>query len=61
MISNRVKRHSVKSKSVMADNNLEVTYEIRLKDNDAEFINQVKDMNSVHSAIMLSYDGNFTA
>jgi hypothetical protein len=56
-----VKKHSVKSKSVMADNNLEVTYEIRLKDNNAEFINQVKDMNSVHSAIMLSYDGNFTA
>lgn len=61
MISNKVKKHSIKSKSVIADNNLEVTYEIRLRNNNAEFINQVKDMNSVHSAIMLSYDGNFTA
>lgn len=60
-ISSKVKKHSIKSKSVMPGNNLEVTYEIRLKDNNTEFINQVKDMDSVHSAIMLSYDGNFTA
>ena len=61
LVSGKVKKHSIKSKSVMPDNNNEVTYEIRLKDNDTEFINQVKDMDSVQSAIMLSYDGNFTA
>ena len=61
LVSAKVKKHSVKSKSVMPDNNLEVTYEIRLKGNNTDFVNQVKGLNSVHSAVMLSYDGNFTA
>ena len=42
-------------------NDFEVTYEIRVKENDIRFINNISSMEGVKSAIMLSYDGNFTA
>lgn len=61
VLSKQSKKYTIKSKSIMPDNNLEVTYEIRLKENDTEFINLIKEINSVRSAVMLSYDGNFTA
>ena len=60
-ISEATKKFSVKSKSVMPGNDYEVTYEIRVKDNDSSFINAISKLNGVESAIMLSYDGNFTA
>ncbi|WP_121610456.1 DUF4956 domain-containing protein [Mesobacillus foraminis] len=61
VISGHVKKHSLKSKSVMPGNDYEVTYEIRVKENDMSFINHISGMEGVRSAIMLSYDGNFTA
>jgi uncharacterized membrane protein YhiD involved in acid resistance len=61
VISGHAKKHSLKSKSVMPGNDFEVTYEIRVKENDMSFINNISSMEGVKSAIMLSYDGNFTA
>jgi hypothetical protein len=61
VISENVKKHSIKSKSVMPGNDYEVTYEIRVKENDMSFINNISEIEGVKSAIMLSYDGNFTA
>ena len=61
VISGHVKKHSLKSKSVMPGNDFEVTYEIRVKENDLSFINNISAIEGVKSAIMLSYDGNFTA
>lgn len=60
-LSEATKKFSVKSKSIMPGNDYEVTYEIRVKDNDSSFINTISKLNGVQSAIMLSYDGNFTA
>lgn len=60
-LSEATKKFSVKSKSIMPGNDYEVTYEVRVKDNDASFINSISKLNGVQSAIMLSYDGNFTA
>lgn len=45
----------------MPGNDFEVTYEIRVKENDMSFINHISSMDGVKSAIMLSYDDNFTA
>lgn len=45
----------------MPGNDFEVTYEIRVKENDMSFINNISNIEGVKSAIMLSYDGNFTA
>jgi ABC-type Fe3+ transport system permease subunit len=61
VISGLSKKHSLKSKSVMPGNDFEVTYEIRVKENDMSFINNISSLDGVKSAIMLSYDGNFTA
>jgi uncharacterized membrane protein YhiD involved in acid resistance len=61
VISGHAKKHSLKSKSVMPGNDFEVTYEIRVKENDMSFINNISSLEGVKSAIMLSYDGNFTA
>lgn len=61
VISGYAKKHSLKSKSVMPGNDFEVTCEIRVKENDMSFINNISSMECVKSAIMLSYDGNFTA
>lgn len=61
VISAHSKKHSLKSKSVMPGNDYEVTYEIRVKENNMSFINNISNLDGVKSAIMLSYDGNFTA
>ncbi len=61
LISMQSKRHTVKSKSVSVEGSLEMTYEIRLKGNNTDFVQQITGMDGVKSAIMLSYDGNFTA
>ncbi|WP_400244344.1 DUF4956 domain-containing protein [Niallia sp. JL1B1071] len=60
-ISNHAKKFSIKSKSIMPGNDFEVTYEIRVKENNSTFINSISKLDGVKSAIMLSYDGNFTA
>jgi uncharacterized membrane protein YhiD involved in acid resistance len=61
MVAESSQKHTVKSKSVMPGDDFEMTYEIRVKDSDLEFINNISEMESVKSAVMLSYDGNFTA
>ncbi|WP_318502894.1 DUF4956 domain-containing protein [Bacillus sp. T3] len=61
IISGHSKKHSIKSKSIMPGNDYEITYEIRVKEGETNFINSISSLNGVKSAIMLSYDGNFTA
>lgn len=61
IVSKSATKHAVKSKSSMPNHELEVTYEVRVKETDTSFINDITEMESVKSAIMLSYDGNFTA
>ncbi|MEK4094320.1 DUF4956 domain-containing protein [Viridibacillus sp. FSL H8-0110] len=61
VISSQSKKHALKSKSVMPGEELEVTYEIRVKENDSKFMNDLTAIQGVKSAVMLSYDGNFTA
>ena len=55
------KKYLLKSTSIVTDNEMEVTYEVRLKGNEAKLVSDIHKLNGVQSAIMLSYDGNFTA
>jgi uncharacterized membrane protein YhiD involved in acid resistance len=41
VFSGHAKKHSLKSKSVMPGNDFEFTYEIRFKENDMSFINNI--------------------
>ncbi|OAH57099.1 MULTISPECIES: hypothetical protein [Bacillaceae] len=61
IISASVKKHFVKFKSVINGCDYEITYEVRIKETDMNFITNISDMTGVKSAITLSYDGNFTA
>ncbi|MCM3164212.1 DUF4956 domain-containing protein [Metabacillus litoralis] len=61
VVAESSQKHTIKSKSVMPGDDFEITYEIRVKESDLGFINNISDMESVKSAVMLSYDGNFTA
>lgn len=38
---------------------IEVNYEIRLKKDNTDFVNQVANMNQVESAVMVSYNGDY--
>jgi uncharacterized membrane protein YhiD involved in acid resistance len=61
IISQQSKKHSLKSKSVINGEQTEVTYEVRVKTNQTDFLSELSKLEGVSSAIMLSYDGNFTA
>ncbi|QCR31071.1 DUF4956 domain-containing protein [Lysinibacillus sp. SGAir0095] len=61
IVAGHVTKHTVKSRSVVHSNNFEITYEVRIKDDNTSFLNSISDINGVQSAVMLSYDGNFTA
>lgn len=55
------KKYALKSKSIIQDYEIETTYEIRVKQNDAKVMDTITKVPGVKSAVMLSYDGNFTA
>ena len=53
-----LRRCVVKSKTVRLDE-MELTMEIRLLDEDSEFINQLSQMDGVDSAVLVSYNGDY--
>lgn len=61
IIATQTKKFALKSKSIMQADEIETTYEIRIKQNDAKLMEHLTKVPGVKSAIMLSYDGNFTA
>lgn len=61
IVARHAKKHTIKSKSVLPGNHYEVTYEVRVKDDDMGFLTNLSNMKGVQSAVMISYDGNFTA
>lgn len=61
IIAAQSKKFSLKSKSIMSDVEIETTYEIRVKQNDTKLMDNLTKVPGVKSAVMLSYDGNFTA
>ncbi len=57
-IASKVKRMSLKSKSVSAGC-IELNYEIRLKDADTDFINTLAELPGVSHTVMVSYNGDY--
>ena len=51
-------RCSVKSKSARKGA-VEVNFEIRLKDDNTDFINKLADIQGIHSAVLVSYNGEY--
>ncbi len=57
-LEHQVRRCVVKSKTVRLGE-VELTAEIRLRDKDTEFINQLSQMDGVDSAVLVSYNGDY--
>lgn len=57
-LEEKTERCVVKSKSAQKGE-IELNMEIRLKDDNTDFINNIADMNGVHSAVLVSYNGDY--
>lgn len=55
----RTQRCTVKSKSAQKGL-VEVNFDIRLKDDNTDFINELSEMKGVKSAVLVSYNGDYT-
>ena len=58
LIKSKVSRMIVKSKSAQKGS-LEVNYEVRLKEDNTDFINELANLNGVRSAVLVSYNGEY--
>lgn len=57
-LETKVNRLVVKSKTVQRGN-IELNMEIRLKDDNTDFVNTLSDMDGVKSAVLVSYNGEY--
>ncbi|MFC7062623.1 DUF4956 domain-containing protein [Halobacillus seohaensis] len=53
-----VNRYDIKQKSV-TDSETEITFEIRLKEKEAGFVNSITNVQGVENAVLLSYNGDY--
>jgi len=58
-INKSVKKHVVKSKTVSAGSNIELTVEIRLKEMSTQFVNEISRISGVNNAVLVSYNGEY--
>ena len=57
-LESQTKRCVIKSKTVRKGS-VELTFEVRLKDNNTNFINTLADLDGVESAVLVSYNGDY--
>lgn len=57
-IKSQVQRMQVKSKSAQAGN-LELNLEVRLKNDNTDFVNELASIEGVRSAVLVSYNGEY--
>ena len=58
LVEQKASRVVVKSKSAQKGM-VELNLEVRLKDDNTDFVNALADMNGVHSAVLVSYNGEY--
>lgn len=58
LISGKVRKYSIKSKSITSGM-IELNYEVRLKSDSTEFINELANMSGVSHTVMVSYNGDY--
>lgn len=57
-LDKRSTRSIVKSKTVQKGS-VELNLEVRIKDDNTDFVNEIADMNGVNSAVLVSYNGEY--
>lgn len=58
LLRQSVKKQVLKSKTV-SKGSIEMTYEVRLKSPDCNFVNQISDLPGVENAVLVSYNGDY--
>ena len=58
LLDKSVVRSTVKSKSAQKDS-VEITVEVRLKEDNTDFINALSELPGVNNAVMVSYNGDY--
>lgn len=58
MLESKVKRSVIKSKTARKGC-VDLNVEIRMKDENTDFINEISDIQGVHSAVLVSYNGEY--
>ncbi len=58
LIKSKTNRMVVKSKSAQKGN-LEINYEVRLKEDNTDFVNELADLEGINSAVLVSYNGEY--
>lgn len=61
LLKDNVKRLSLKSKIVRPEAGIELTYEIRVKDGQTDFINHLAQLEGIHDVALVSYNGELAA
>ena len=57
-LKGRVQRMTIKSKTAQKGS-IELNVEVRMKDENTDFINTLADMQGVTSAVLVSYNGDY--
>ncbi len=58
VLKSGVKKYRVKAKTV-SENGIELTLEVRLKEQTSKFVNMVSSANGVSNAVLVSYNGEY--
>ena len=58
VLKSGVKKYRVKTKTV-SENGIELTLEVRLKEQTSKFVNMVSSANGVSNAVLVSYNGEY--
>jgi uncharacterized membrane protein YhiD involved in acid resistance len=61
LLAGRVKKYAVKSKTVNPQTGIELTAEIRLSDSTTGFVNEIAALPGIRSAVLVSYNGEYTS
>ncbi|AZK48762.1 DUF4956 domain-containing protein [Paenibacillus lentus] len=59
-ITGLVKRYNVKQKTV-SPGNIEMTFEVRLRDHESAFVNRISELDGVRNAVLISYNGDYVS
>ncbi len=57
-LTSKVQKCVVKSKTA-EKGNIELNFEIRMKNDNSDFINELSEMNGIRSAVLVSYNGEY--
>ncbi len=61
LLTGRFKRYVLKSKAVRLDGTVELTFEVRMKNQETSFVNDLSRMEGISGAMLVSYNGEFSS